>query len=143
MSDEEPPLQDVLNAHQNTSIASPTIEEYPRNRQAGCPIASISAVAYQKPNYNPLFPFSNTVEYKLAQFFTFAKVTKSKINEFFHDGLHEQLSKGNLMNLVFFSSEHTLHKLIDTQMKLDVPLWTIKYIPFKIPNITHQLEWHH
>ena len=80
MSDEEPPPQDVLNAHQNTSIASPTIEEYPPNRQAGCPIASVPAVVCRKPNYNPLFAFSNHVEYKLARFFTSAKVLRTILN---------------------------------------------------------------
>jgi hypothetical protein len=84
----------------STSLLPGRQEHYPR---AGEPIGDVDGFEQEQSNLceDPWAPFSSEHGFKLASWFTQAKVPKSRINEYFSSGL------GN-STLVGYSSMHTL-----------------------------------
>ena len=72
----------------------------------------------ENPNFNLYAPFRHRIDYQLARFFSSAKISSAKINQFFKDGILKDL---NLTYTVQFRSAHTLHVLMDATV--NEPSW--------------------
>ncbi|KAF8414858.1 hypothetical protein BGX38DRAFT_1147781 [Terfezia claveryi] len=66
----------------------PCTEEYPpQSLQVGQVIRQSLFTQIRNPSWNPLLPFTNAYEYKLARFFHQSKTSMKQIDQFFKDEL--------------------------------------------------------
>jgi hypothetical protein len=80
------------------------------------------------PSWNPLSPFSNAYEYKLARFFHQSKTSMKQIDQFFHD---ELLPSDTFRTLgVGYKSGHTWRNKI--RGLVDQPQWQNGSVDFHL-----------
>jgi len=82
----------------------------------------------QNPSWNPLFPFTNAHEYKLARFFHKSKTSRKEIDQFFHDDLlHMNTSQ---MLKIKYQSGHMWRKKM--QGLVNEPEWQNGTVDFHL-----------
>ena len=86
------------------------IIQFPGSYKAGEPIAEL-LFEQRSTDFNHVYPFLNTRDFKLARFFTESKVPKTRINDFFRDDIFPPSSVDDPTSRISFTSGHTLHKL--------------------------------
>jgi len=98
----------------------------------------------QEPGYNLFTLFWNRIDYRLVRFFNSARTSKTKVDQFFKDGI---LSNINPRHHVQFRSAHTMYKLVDAAASgprwypgtVDYPL--LKGVPFRYWNIVSAVRY--
>jgi len=123
-SDVEPSVgtRSLSNSNPYTSdiIRSPT-----NQFKAGQAVKDFLFSQQRSKEYNHLYPFHNSQDYKLAHFFILSKVSKEGIDQFFRDKLIE-----NPMPYMLFKSGHTFYQQAD-KMAED-PAWTAGSVQYAL-----------
>jgi len=109
----------------------------------GTPIAEY-VFPEQEPGYNLFALFWNHIDYRLAQFFNSARTSETKVDQFFKDGI---LNDINPTHHIQFHSTHTMYKLVDAAAS--GPCWysgTVDYlllkgVPFHYRNIVSAVRY--
>src|SRR5258706_1240879 len=107
-----------------------SIQKYPPNCQAGFPLRPYPFTSQRSSDWNPLYPFQSANDYKLARFFSAAKVPKTRMDEFFKDGLANTLtvSKLSIPSSISFCSGYTMYKC--THGLIEDPPWKSRKVDF-------------
>jgi hypothetical protein len=105
-------------------------ETFPAHLQAGLSVEYRPFSKVRDPDWNPVYPFHNPVEYRLARYFHRSQTPKHMVAEYFQEGLARP-------EVVSFSSGHTLHGVIDSM--IDTPPWTKGEVDFRLQE---GVEWY-
>jgi len=109
----------------------------------GTPIAEY-VLPEQEPSYNLFALFRNRIDYRLAQFFNSARTSETKVDQFFKDGI---LNNINPMHHIQFRSAHTIYNLVNAAASgprwypgtVDYPL--LKGVLFHYRNIVSAVRY--
>ena len=94
----------------DTNLSFRRLENFPTTYSAGLPIRPHPFSSQRSADWNPLYPFHNATNYKLAHFFSESKVPKTRVDAFFKDVLANIHSISNLTYSISFCSGYTLQK---------------------------------
>ena len=105
---------DVQNQELDATPTADNAIQIPMDHEAGKAVVVYSIQKPKEPKHNFLWPFWNTMDYKLAHFFCLAHVPKVQVDEFFHSGFLTSGSDASHISATFsFKSFYTLYKKID------------------------------
>jgi hypothetical protein len=139
--DEAPPEGPTSDSCMPSPESSVQTEEFPVNAHAGVPTRMYPFRRMRNPDNNPLHPFLNPRDYKLARYFTRQKVTKAGVDQFFKDDLLEHLGGANPTSAVSFKSGYTLYRKLDFQMDTELPEWITGEVHFRLNK--QPTPWYH
>lgn len=106
------------------------IHQFPLIHKAGEAIREFPFCDQRSVNFNHLYPFENSRDYKLARFFVASKVPKSRINDFFNDEILPPCNTDGPTSQISFGSAHTLYKQISKMV--EDPPWYSGHVEFPL-----------
>ena len=99
------------------------------DREGGKVVASYLFQNPRDKQYNFLQPFQNTIDYKLTYFFCSARIPRTHVDEFYHNGFPSTGSDASRMTF-FYHSAYTMYQKID-EMVMD-PYWQNGFVDFQL-----------
>ena len=117
-------------SQESNQLAYALVQQFPSAYEAGEPVRESPFSNESFPHFNHLLPFLNARDLKLARFFTETKMSKTRINEFFHDEIIPTSKMDSPTSRISFRSGHTMERQIKTMIQ-DTS-WESGYVRFAL-----------